>query len=178
MALFKAKKIIRKASKSEKAGKEAFDALNQLKKDMQNKPVEELSESLFKIIKKFFSDYFSISYELTPDEFVDDIKKKKRIEEKTKEEIISFSEQLSDIKYKHETLDKSQVEDLVKEFSRIVALLVDKKKNDTVYEQTRRLTEFVRFAIEKGKTKAEIEQSLIEAGWPSSIVKRELDRIS
>lgn len=177
MKLFKEKSVLKRTTRSEKAGKEAFNALDRLNTDLQQKSVEDVSDELFKAIKRFFADYFTMSYEFTHDEFIKDIQKKKGVDDKTKEHLIAFSEHLSDLKYSHKELDKDQVKNLITDFGTIVGVLVDKKKNKSVYEQTRRLTEYVNFALQKGKSKDEVEKSLIDAGWPASIVRRELDKL-
>lgn len=177
MELFRRKKELKKVDKSERAGKEAFDALNNLKEDMPKKPIKEVSEEFFDIVKKFFSNYFNMKYEFTHDEFSRDLKRKRSVGDKIKDIVASFSNELADMKYKYEELTLEQLKKAIEDFSGIVTFLVDKKKHESVYEQTRRLTDYVRFALQKGKSKAEIEKALIAAGWPSSVVKRELEKI-
>ncbi|MBW2980868.1 hypothetical protein KY360_05620 [Candidatus Woesearchaeota archaeon] len=177
MKLFEHKKERKRVNKPERAGREALDALNRLKQDWTKKSPGENSEKFFNIVRKFLSDYFSITYEFTPDEFSRDIKRKRGVEDKIKERVVSFSQELSDMKYKYKDLSEEQIEKAIDDFKSIVSFLMDKKKHETVHEQMRRLTDYVRFALEKGKTKVEIEQALIDAGWPVSVVKRELEKV-
>ena len=177
MKLFGAKKEIKKTDKAGRASREAFEALNHLKEDMQKKPIGDISEKFFNIVKRFFSDYFSLKYEFTHDEFSRDIKRKRSLEDNVKGQIISFSQYLSDMKYKYGELSNEQIKKAIQDFSKLVLFLSDKKKHEALHEQTRRLTEYVEFALKKGKTKAEIHEALLSAGWPSSVVRRELEKL-
>jgi hypothetical protein len=177
MELFKRKKQIKKVDKTKSAGKEAHDALNTLSKGLSKDTIKQASEKFFNIVKKFFSEYFSIRYEFTHDELERDMQRKRKVDDHAKERILSFASELSDIKYKSKDVDIVQIKDSIKEFTGIVSLLVDKKKSEPIQEQMRRLKGFVKFAMEKGKSKGQIEQALLNAGWPESIVKRELEKI-
>lgn len=176
MKLFGAKKEVRKTDKSVRACREAFDALNKLKEDMQ-KPVGEVSGKFFNIVKRFFSNYFNVKFEFTHDEFIKELKKKRSVGDNIKDKVTSFSQELSDIKYHGNELTAEQLKKTIQAFNNLVFFLSDRKKHETASEQTRRLTDYVKFALEKGKTKDEIEKALIDAGWPIAVIGRELNHI-
>ena len=151
MKLFKAKKVVKKSSKAGRASRDAFDALSKLKAEAKEKSPEELSDKFFNIVKRFFSDYFSLKYEFTHDEFCRDIKRKRKLEDNIKQRIVSFSQNLSDMKYKYSELTNEHIKKAIQDFSSLVLFLSDKKKHEAMHEQTRRLTEFIKFALQKGK---------------------------
>ena len=178
MKLFGAKKEeAAQVKKPDRAGREALEALNKLKEDMQKKPFEEVSEKFFSIVKRFLSDYFHIKHEFTHDEFCGEIKRKRGVDDAVKEHVTSFSEEISEIKYKYDKISAEKLHEIMHDFSELVLFLSDKKKHESVYEQTRRLREYVKFALDKGRSKDQIEQALIEAGWPAVVVERELENL-
>jgi hypothetical protein len=177
MKLFKRKKEVKKADKTKSAGKEAMDALNKLNKELSKDTIKQASERFYNIVKRFFSEYFSMRYEFTHDELERDLKRKRKVDDKTKERVLAFSRDLSDIKYRYKDVSIDQVKDTIRDFTGIVSVLVDRRKSEPVEEQVRRLKGFVKFALEKGKTKEQIEEALLNAGWPDSVVKREMEKI-
>jgi gas vesicle protein len=177
MKLFRRKKQVKKEEKAKSYGKEALDALANLSKELSKDTVKQSSEKFYNIVKRFFSEYFSMRYEFTHDELEKDLKKKRKVDDKVKEQVLAFSNELSDMKYKSKDISVDQIEDSIKDFTGIVSALVDKRKAEPVQEQVRRLKGFVKFALEKGKSKEQIEEALLNAGWPESVIKRELEKI-
>lgn len=82
----------------------------------------------FTLFKRFFREFFHIKYSFTYEEFNDEIRRKKELDNQLKNDIIALSNKLSDVDYGSKKLSRNELGFLISEFEVIVNKLLETRK--------------------------------------------------